>query len=600
VKNKLSKLVLVAATALSAAAFATASVAQTADPRAGLKAGVKNPGIAASGISLVTNMPPPPGFTTANFDETKAAAVGENNRAGGGPADGLNLANTDLAFSGSRVIWGNFNGFNVVDVSNPRAPKVVISTVCPGGQGDVGIHGNLLFMSVQDTKARLNCSAGDGQTQVSAERFRGVRIFDISNPAQLKQVAAVQTCKGSHTVTLVPDPKDKGVLYLYNSGNAAPRPAAELAGCSDKEPNDDPNTSLYSIDVIRVPLATPEKAAIVASPRLFRNEATGAINGLAKKTDDLGPNSQGGRDTRNCHDITVFPEIGLAGGACQGNGLLIDISNPAAPKRLDAVSDPNFAAWHSATFSNDGKKMLFTDEWGGGTQPRCRPGDPEYWGGDATFDIVNKKMVKRGYYKIPNNQGAAENCVAHNGSLIPVPGRDIMAQSWYQGGISLVDFTDVSKPVEVGFFDRGPVSETEKWIAGYWSVYWYNGMLYGSEIARGLDILKLEPTAKLTKNEIAAAELVKMTEFNPQTQVRMTWPNKPVVARAYLDQLVRGKAIAADRAAAVDKVLVSLEGGRKESAASLVAQLKADAGKASPADAKRFEGIAAILVNPVI
>jgi hypothetical protein len=572
------------AAAASIAALATGAAAQT-DARAGLKAGVRDAGQAASHISLVSTTPPAPGMRVPYFDGTPPAP-------GTPPTAALAFANSDMAFEGTKLFQGNFQGFNVYDIANPVQPKLLASIVCPAGQGDVAVHGNLLFYSVEPPAGRLDCGkGGTGDAKVaSKERFRGVRIFDISNLADPKQVAAIQTCQGSHTVTLVPDKRDPKTLYAYSSGLAGVRSADEMAGCSADEA--DPNTSLFSIDVIKVPLDAPEKAAIVARPRLFAD--AGKLNGLAQ----AGKLSSG-KDTmatRNCHDITVYPAIDRAGAACMGNGLLLDISNPANPKRLDAASDPNFGTWHSATFNNKGDVVLFTDEWGGGTQPRCRPTDPQYWGGDATFKIEGGgKLAVQGYYKIPNTQSDVENCVAHNGNLIPVPGRDVMVQAWYQGGLSVFDFTDTKKPVEIAFFDRGPLHAGDMWVGGYWSTYWYNGRIYGSEITRGLDVLKLEPSAMLSKNEIAAAELIKEAGSNPQTQTRIVWPDKPVVARAYLDQLLRTKAIGAAQAAAVDKALTAMETGTKGANAALVTQLKAGAAKASGRDIERYEGIARIL-----
>ena len=422
--------------------------------------------------------------------------------------------------------------------------------VCPGGQGDVSVYGNLLIMSVEQTRGRVDCGTGGVEAPVSGERFRGVRVFDITDVRKPRQVAAVQTCRGSHTHTLVTDPKDKDNLYVYGSGTSTVRSGDELAGCSSANPKDDPNTALFSIDVIQVPLAAPEKSRIVNRPRIFSDPATGAIAGL-NPGGSQGPGAQPARVTNQCHDITVFPELGLAAGACAGNGILLDISDPVRPVRLDAVTDKNFAYWHSATFNNDGTKVIFTDEWGGGTRPRCRATDPPTWGADAIFDVVDRKLRFGGYYKMPAPQTDQENCVAHNGSLIPVPGRDIMVQAWYQGGLSVFDFTDSTKPFEIAYFDRGPLDAKQLFTAGYWSTYWYNGHIYGTEIARGLDVFKLTASEFLTENEIDAALSVKPGIFNAQQQMRVTWTPNPAVAKAYLDQLTRNKAIAGERAAAV-------------------------------------------------
>jgi hypothetical protein len=439
-------------------------------------------------------------------------------------------------------------------------------------------------------------------TPVSAERFRGIRIFDISDLSRPKQIAAIQTCRGSHTHTLVIDPNDKADLYLYGSGTSSVRSAEELAGCSGLKPDDDPNTSLFSIDVIKVPLAAPEKAAIVNRPRVFADPKTGAISGLWGGGDH-GAGTQKTSVTNQCHDITVFPEIGLAAGACSGNGILLDIHDPVHPVRLDDVSDKNFAYWHSATFNNDGTKVIFTDEWGGGGRPRCRAIDPPTWGADAIFDIVDRKLRFAGYFKMPAPQTDQENCVAHNGSLVPVPGRDIMVQAWYQGGVSVFDFTDAAKPVEIAFFDRGPIDGTQLVTGGYWSAYWYNGQIYGSEIARGMDIFKLKPSEYLSQNEIDAALLVRSEETNTQLQTKVTWPASSPVALAYIDQLTRTRGIQPQRARAVKSALDRADGLRsgdqKAGAAAadqldaLARQIDGDASAAAGRDAARLRSLAA-------
>jgi hypothetical protein len=458
------------------------------------------------------------------------------------------------------------------------------------------VYGHLLFMSVEQTRGRIDCGTQGVTEVVSAERFRGVRIFDISDITKPKQVAAVQTCRGSHTHTLVTDPKDPNNIYVYGSGTSSVRSGDELAGCSGETPDKDPNTALFSIDVIKVPLAAPEKAAVVNRPRIFADEKTGAIAGL-EKGGDRGPGTQPSRSTNQCHDITVYPDVGLAAGACSGNGILMDISDPVHPVRLDAVADKNFAYWHSATFNNEGTKVVFTDEWGGGTAPRCRASDPLNWGADAIFDIVDKKLVFRGYFKMPAPQTEQENCVAHNGSIVPVPGRDIMVQGWYQGGVSMFDFTDSAHPVEIAFFDRGPIDASALVIGGYWSAYWYNGRIYGSEIARGIDIFRLLPSEYLSQNEIDAATLVRMDELNVQKQPKIVWPASFTVSRAYLDQLNRAHALPAERAAALKSAIDKADKGKPSKAAldqldSLTSQLEKDAASASGVDAMRMKELA--------
>jgi uncharacterized protein (DUF305 family) len=593
----------------------------SSDPRVELKAGFQDAGEAALNLERVATLPKPAGFFDPHSPkgrpipperqseevkkaiEEKAKAAGEAEPKEEEDDDDrpglLNFANTDLAFSKDVVIEGNYHGFNSYNVEDPMTPTLLASVVCPGGQGDVSIYGNLLFMSVEQTRGRRDCGLQGVPEPTSKDRFRGIRIFDISDLRMPKQVAAVQTCRGSHTHTVVSDPDDKGNIYLYGSGTSSVRPTEELAECTDKEA--DPNTALFSIDVIQVPLARPQDARVVSRPRIFADPKTGAVAGLWKGGDH-GPGTQKTSETNQCHDITVFPDLKLAAGACSGNGILLDISDPAKPVRLDQVVDPTFAYWHSATFNNDGTKVIFTDEWGGGGRPRCRASDPKNWGGDAIFDIVDRKLQFRSYYKLPAPQTEQENCVAHNGSLVPVPGRDIMVQAWYQGGISVFDFTDSSRPVEIAFFDRGPLDPKELILGGYWSAYWYDGFIYGTEIARGLDVLKLLPSQHLTKNEIDAASLVSPEVFNAQQQRRVVWPAKPAVARAYLDQLGRSNAISPERARAVtagldraDQVLAS--NNRKDAEAArkldaLAAELEGDIARAGSQDQARLRSAA--------
>ena len=534
----------------------------------------------------------------------------------------LAFANSDIAFQANHLFQGNFYGVNIYDISNPAKAHLVTSMVCPGGQGDVSVYKNLMFMSVEMPNGRLDCGVqgfppgpppSPGQESKmplpapQKDRFRGVRIFDISDIKNPKQVAAVQTCRGSHTHTLVVDPKDKKNVYIYVSGTSFVRQSEELAGCSGEAPDKDPNTSLFRIEVIKVPLAAPQNARVVSSPRVFIDPRTGALNGLSNggSHGKAGEGLQRPIDSDQCHDITVYSSIGLAAGACSGNGIILDIKDPVNPKRLDAVNDPNYAYWHSASFSNDGTKVVFTDEWGGGLGARCRPNDPNKWGANAVFRLKDNKLSFANYYKLPAAQGDTENCVAHNGSLIPVPGRDIKAQAWYQGGISVMDFTDPDHPIEIAYFDRGPIDQRMLILGGHWSAYWYNGHIYASEIARGLDILELTPNEFLTQNEIDAAKTVQVAELNVQNQQRIEWPPKLVVAKAYLDQLERSQALPADQIAAMRNAIQSAESSnlaRNDLAKlrSFTRSLKESALTAkSEIDSKRLRALAEILQRPV-
>jgi hypothetical protein len=568
-------------------AATTGAAQDAADPRVGLAAGWHDAASAISNLELLASIPKGVGFVNPDS------------------AFGAGYTNSDIAFTASFAIQGNYRGFQIYDIEDPANPTLRVAVVCPGGQGDPSVYGNLLFISVQDRSARTDCGTQGVADSISAERFRGVRIFDISDIRSPRQVAAVQTCRGSHTHTVVEDPRDDDNVYIYVQGTSGVRPREELAGCSELGA-EDPNTSFFRIEVIRVPLARPQDAAVVSEPRIFTNEQTGDIAGLWGGGDH-GPGTQSTRGTDRCHDITAYPAIGLAAGACSGNGILLDISDPVNPYRIDEVVDPGFAYWHSATFSNDGTKVIFTDEWGGGGQPRCQASDPPTWGADAIFEIVGRKLLFAGYYKLSAPQTAEENCVAHNGSLIPVPGRDIKVQAWYQGGLSAFDFTDPANPVEIAYFDRGPISNDEMVSGGYWSTYYYNGFIYGGELSRGFDVFRLIPSEYLSQNEIDAAAQVRMDEFNVQHQPRIVWEPTVVVARAYLDQLMRNNAIRADRAVSVAGALDRIErvGSGVERAGAL-AQLEqtafdlesdsrvSDSGE-RPTDRSRLRSLAASL-----
>ena len=550
--------------------------ASTTDPRFTLRGGVTDAQVASRNMTLVGHADRPEGFFN--------------------PADRGDYAfwNSDLAFDGTLAFQGSFNGFQIWDISSPASPKLRATYPCPGGQGDLSVHGKLLFMSVEENKGRSDCG-GQGVTgAVSPDRFRGVRIFDISDIEHPKPVGAVQTCRGSHTHTLLTDPKDAANVYVYVSGTAGVRSGEELAGCSNGAPESDSATARFRIDVIKVPVAAPQDARIVNRPRIFANATTNAISGLWRGGKH-GEGSQQTAETDQCHDITVYPEIGLAAGACSGNGILLDIRDPANPKRIDQVIDPDFAYWHGATFNNDGSKVLFSDEWGGGTNARCRETDKMTWGADAIFSLRNRKMTAAGHYKLPAAQSAVENCVAHNGTLIPVPGRDIMVQAWYQGGLSVFDFTDPRQPMEIAYFDRGPIDSTKLTVAGFWSGYWYNGHIYGTEMGRGLDVFELKPSAMLSQNEIDAARSVQVSGNNPQLQQKLVWAPSFTVARAYVDQLERGKALPSAQVTSINAALGMAE---QQSGATRRATLRAlatrlTATRVRVADGARVRALAA-------
>jgi hypothetical protein len=585
-RTRRSTLTLLAALLIAATCLTSVAAAQeTSDPRVGLAPGLDTPGVAQDALALLAHRNKPSGwFNPAN------------------PGD-FGFVNSDLAFEGNHAFVGNFNGFLIYNISDPANPALRTAVVCPGGQGEVSVYKNLLFMSAEEARARTDCGAPSAPTG-SPLRFRGVRIFDITNLDAPVQVATVQTCRGSHTHTLLKSPSDDANIYVYVQGTGGVRNALEApGGCLDAPPTDPANAARWRIEVIRVPLAAPQDAAVIGGPRLFTDPTTGAINGLQNAPPTpLHPSGIGWGPqptTDSCHDITTFPEIGLAAGACEGNGLLLDISDPANPRRIDEVSDPNWAYWHGATFSNDGKTVVFTDEWGGGTAPRCRaaapprPADLPQWGGNAIYDIVDGQMVFRSYFKMPAVQTNQENCVSHLPSLVPVPGRDLMVQAWYQGGASLIDFTDSSNPKEIGFYDRGPISGTSLVLGGLWSTYYYNGAVYGSEIARGFDVWGLTPNEELSENEIKAAAEVQLERLTPQHQPRFV--NRPsfAVVRSYRDQLERADAIDARTLAQVDKFVDRAERFRAQGKnAAARAQLNAVANQLQGA---RFDDLRAAL-----
>ena len=638
----------VVAACASGAKLDLSGAAPSPDPRVGLRAGWMNAGEALWNLRLVAAAPKPVAFTN--------------------PADpgDFGYLNSDIAFTGHYVIQGNFHGLQVWDIAEPAHPRLVTTVVCPDAQNDVSVYHNLLFTSGEDFNGRLDCGTQGVPDSVSKDRLRGIRIFDIGDITHPRQIADVQTCRGSHTHTLVTDPNDTTTVYLYVSGGAPVRSPSELAGCSALSPDQDPNSELFRIEVIRVPLAHPEQAQVVGKPAILadlteprahgeapedvaaaakaaalaraRGGFTATMHGVeivlgprfvAAQLDSIvkargGTGAPTGADSATlraaaqgivdrlmnpptagsgprpgpvqCHDITVYPALGVAGGACAGYGVLLDIRDPAHPRRIAAVADSNFAFWHSATFNNDGTKILFTDEWGGGLQPKCRVTDKPEWGADAIFAVDRDAMTFRSYYKMPAAQTPFENCVAHNGSLIPVPGRDIMVQGWYQGGISVFDWTDPAHPREIAYFDRGPMDSTKLVGAGSWSAYWYNGYIVSSEIGRGLDVLELSPSGLLSQNEIDAARLVRFDYLNVQDQPKLTWPASVVVARAYLDQLARSAGLPAARISAARDALAHADGlsgdARRVALTQLATQLGGDAqGAADPGKVRTLAAV---------
>ena len=593
------------APATSGAAVTLSATPPSPDPRVGLRAGTvkRNP------------------LDTTRFivDQPAAEAAWNIRLISNTPSQGYfnGVTNSDLAFTKNYAIQGNYNGYQVWDISNPA--KVVLKTafLCPASQSDVSVYKHLLFVSAEAPSARLDCAPGGVPDPVSKERIRGIRIFDGTDISKPKYLTNVQSCRGSHTHTVVEDPDDKENVYIFISGSSSVRPSEELPGCAGfivppgltQQQADsvqqvfmqnawrDPNSSYFNIEVVQVPLANPAAAHVISKPRIFENLVRAPTHAPPAADAGQGRGGRGGNRVtiegpqpgpNQCHDITVYPAIGMAGGACGGYGLLLDIRDPKNMRRIDAVADTNFSYWHSATFSNDGKKILFSDEWGGGGAPRCRDTDNLNWGADAIFTIEEgNKMKFRSYYKMPAPQTTLENCVSHNGSLLPIPGRDVLVQGFYQGGITVFDWTNPDKPFEIAFFDRGPFDPARMRSAGSWSVYWYNGVIVSSEIARGLDIFELVPSPHISANEIAAAKTVRWDELNTQGQPKIVFPPSFSLARAYLDQLERNQGLAAERIASVRAALTAAEKDsgqkRKDALNSLATALHGEANSAKDA-----------------
>ena len=512
----------------------TIAVGLSNDPRSGLAHGLYTADEAILNLELITSLRKPTGFFDPTNPEGKGSedltednegkTTAEISRSLRSPM--LSFSNTDMAFRDDLLVAGSYHGFNMYKIDSGGIPNLISSVVCPGGQGDVSIVDDLLIMSVEENRSRIDCGLEGVSRDASPERFRGIRIFDISDLERPKQVGAVQTCRGSHTHSVVEGPTLDGKIIIYNSGTGRVRDDEEMEECVGNIAGDQ-RTALFRIDIIEIPISDPSKSRIVSSPAVFADPETGSLAGLWRGGDH-GDDTQDTSRTDQCHDITVFPSAKIAAGACSGNGILFDISDPYNPMRLDVVTDKGFAYWHSATFNNDGTKVIFTDEWGGGGRARCRAWDPLDWGADAIYDIVDNKLEFRSHYKMPAPQMETENCVAHNGSIIPIPNRDIFVQAWYQGGLSIMDFTDSSNPIEIAYFDRGPILKDLLISGGYWSTYYYEGYIYGTEIKRGLDVFKLLPSEYLSKEEIIAAENAYPAQgprvFNPQQQIPLVWP----------------------------------------------------------------------------
>ena len=398
--------------------------------------------------------------------------------------------NSDLAFWGNLTFAGNYEGFRVIDHSDPGNPAVIANVACPGSQHDVSVWKGLLFLSVDSPRS------GPGCDSVSASPgFEGIRIFDVSDPANPTYAGAVATDCGSHTHTLVPDSSDPGRVLLY----VASYPSTVLAesaygnSCSRIATDGSP-TGHSKISVVEVPLADPGSASVVSEPQVPLNDYRG----------DLG--------WRGCHDISVFTAIDRAAAACAGEGQIWDISDPENPTTLARIHNPNVDFWHSATFTWDGRTVLFGDEAGGGTQPRCRASDPATVGAIWIYDVAgldNQDATAvepwRSHFKIPRVQGDTARCTMHNFNVLPLEDRYVAVSAAYSGGTTAFDFTNTARPVEVGHQDPHG--------ANTWSSYWYNGFIHTNDTGRGVDVMLLTDAAR--------SGAKRLPHLNPQTQERV-------------------------------------------------------------------------------
>jgi len=597
-----SLLLLAAAVAVPALRAPGALSAQTypsnKDPRSTLKPGRFDAGIAINGMKQVSFSPKP-----AELDTVR----------------GLTFINSDLAFATHYIYQANFAGFTILDVTDPAKPVIASVTKCITSQGDPTIYGTLLFLSAEGGGNRKDCGAGG--VRDPKDHMAGIRIFDVSNPKAPKLIKNVETCKGSHTHTLVPSPTNKNIIYLYVSGQQGARPDTELAGCKNGNDPKDPTNSLYQLDIVKVYLNAPEKSEVIPGARIFADlegagecqrycvpTRTGTRAGRPQPAADMpaGP--------RNCHDVTAYPEMNMLLASCSTHSILVDIKNPEKPFRINAIMDTNnFQGRHTAAFSNDAKKLIQTEEWGGGTGPMCQASSMQQLGGNTIITLdAQKRQKQRAYFKLPSAQAAEENCVAHNGGIIPVPGRDLYVQGWYQGGVNIMDFTNADSAFEIAYFDRGSINPPRpvdvpsaaasdptvrgggNTIGGSWGAYYWNGLIVSSELDRGLDILELTPTAQLSANEIAAAKLVTFEQFNPQSQPRYVWPPAFVVVRSYLDQLVRGSGLAAERTTAIAQALdvAEMKSGLARATALTALAAQVDKDVAGAKDAARVRTMA--------
>jgi len=394
--------------------------------------------------------------------------------------------NSDLAFWGKYAYAGHYDGFQIVDVSDPESPRQVVDMLCPGSQHDVSVWRNLLFVSVETPRSSPACNSVP-----QSPGFEGIRIFDVSRPARPELVAGVPTDCGSHTHTLVPDLRNRRVLLYVASYTASVIPRTPHYGneCARFDANGE--RAHNKISVVEVPVNYPEAAEVVSEPRFPQNDRNGVPGYLG------------------CHDITVYMQIDRAASACMDEGQIWDISNPVHPRTIARIHNPNVEFFHSAAFSWDGRTVVFGDEAGGGTGPRCRAMDPStlgaLWFYDmASLDTMDNSTVEEplSHWKVPRVQGELPNCTMHNFNVLPTDDRNVLVSSAYAAGTTVLDFTDPRNPREIAYHDPHG--------ANTWSSYWYNGRIYTNDGGRGFDVMRLSDRARVGVRRLPYS--------NPQTQ----------------------------------------------------------------------------------
>ncbi len=393
--------------------------------------------------------------------------------------------NSDMAFWGDTLVQGSYDGFRLIDISQPTAPRLIADVECRGPQGDVSIWENLVFVSVDRPQTTPRCNSEDAEKVdplfvPPQGGWEGIRVFDISQPRQPRLVTSVATDCGSHTNTLVPDLEHHRLLLYVSSYALAVQP--DLApGCTNPHGH---------ISVVEVPLDDPATASVIAEPHLFDTPVWKVWPGAP----------EGYEDTAGCHDITIYEPKHLAAAACMSEGQIWDISDPVHPVTLAHVDLGDVSFWHSAAWSSDGSVVAFGDE---NLAPAGCTDAPL---GAIWFYNVDDPAAPQleGRFSLDRYQGS-EICSAHMFNVIPGIDRDLLVSAFYAGGTSVIDFTDPTQPEEIAYFDVGGRTPGDEWAS-----YWYNGYIWASDHLRGLDVFQLDLP------DVAGA--TELPHLNPQTQ----------------------------------------------------------------------------------